>query len=87
MVKKPTAPKPSAAKKRMNRDLVLKALTDRKFRKSLEEAPQVALGKKVTDIHLRELSLVLATVKGLEAQIAAIGDELLCLNGHPCGIA
>lgn len=86
MAKKPPRGKPSAAKKRQNRELILKALTDRKFRRALEESPREVLGKEVTGIHESEIRLVLAAVKGLEAQIKSIGDELLCLNG-PCGIA
>lgn len=79
--------KPSATKQKGNRDMILRALTDKKYRKMLEEKPQEALGARVTDVKMREISLVLATVRGLEAQIKAIGDELLCLNGPPCGIA
>lgn len=78
--------KPSPEKQKKNRDMILRALTDRKFRKLLEATPDQALGARVTDVKQREISLVLATVRGLEAQIKAIGDELLCLNG-PCGIA
>ena len=85
MVKK-TYPKPSPEKQKGNRDLVLRALTDRRFRKLLEEDPARALGKAPTDINQREVRLVLATIRGLEAQIKSVGDELLCLNG-PCGIA
>jgi hypothetical protein len=28
----------------------------------------------------------LATVKGIEAHIRLVADQLLCANGHPCGI-
>jgi predicted house-cleaning noncanonical NTP pyrophosphatase (MazG superfamily) len=79
--------RPSAQKQKGNRDMILRALTDRKYRKMLEEKPTEALGARVSDVNLREVSLVLATVRGLEAQIKAIGDELLCLEGPPCGIA
>lgn len=78
--------KASPEKQKKNRDMILRALTDRKFRKLLEATPDQALGARVTDVKQREISLVLATVRGIEAQIKAIGDELLCLNG-PCGIA
>lgn len=71
-----------------NRELILRALTDRTFRKMLAENPGRALGMaRMTDVNKREISLVLATVKGLEAQIKSVGDELLCLTGPPCGIA
>lgn len=83
MAKNPEKPSPDKQKK--NRDMILRALTDRKFRKLLEATPEQAIGR-VTDVKQREISLVLATVRGLEAQIKAVGDELLCLNG-PCGIA
>lgn len=79
--------RPSAQKQKGNRDMILRALTDRKYRKMLEEKPAEALGARVTDVNQREVSLVLAAVRGLEAQIKAIGDELLCLEGPPCGIA
>jgi hypothetical protein len=78
--------KPSPQKQKLNRELVYRALTDRKFRKALEGNPREALGRDVTDLHRREIRLVLAAVRGIEAQIKAVGDELLCLNG-PCGIA
>ena len=84
MARKPEKASPEKQKK--NRDMILRALTDRKFRKLLEATPDQALGARVTDVKQREISLVLATVRGIEAQIKAIGDELLCLNG-PCGIA
>lgn len=83
---KKTYPKPSPEKQKGNRDLVLRALTDRRFRKLLGEDPARALGKAPTDVNQREVRLVLATIRGLEAQIKSVGDELLCLNG-PCGIA
>ena len=79
--------KPSAQKQKGNRDMILRALTDRKYLKMLEEKPASALGARATDVNLREISLVLATVRGLEAQIKAVGDELLCLEQPPCGIA
>jgi hypothetical protein len=84
-IKKPG--KPSAERQKGNRDMILRALTDRKYRKTLEASPQEALGARVTDINQREIDLVLATVRGLEAQIKAVGDELLCLERPPCGIA
>jgi hypothetical protein len=85
VTKKPE--KPSAERQKGNRDMILRALTDRKYRKLLEEKPEEALGARVSDVQRREVSLVLATVRGLEAQIKAVGDELLCLEGPPCGIA
>jgi hypothetical protein len=85
-VAKKAGPKISPEKQRGNRDLVLRALTDRRFRKLLENDPSQALGKRASEVNEREVRLLLATVRGLEAQIKSVGDELLCLNG-PCGIA
>jgi hypothetical protein len=68
--------------------LILKALTDPKFRKALAADPAAALGaKKMTPEKKKEVTLLLAVVKGIDAQIAALADELLCANGGPCGIA
>lgn len=83
----PTPKKPDGARKRrINRELVLKALTDRKFRASLGTDPAKVLGKRPTAAEMREIALVLAAVKGIESQIHNLADELLCANG-PCGIA
>jgi hypothetical protein len=75
--------------KKVNRKLVVKALTDPKFRKSLKENPAAALGRKtLTKIEEKELRLVLAAVKGIDRQISGLADELLCANGGGgCGIA
>lgn len=80
------AHKASSKKKRLNRELVLRALTDPQFRKLLQANPSKAIGKAVTSVRQREIDLVLATVKGIEAHIRLVADELLCANG-PCGIA
>lgn len=85
--KKPGGKQPDPARKRkINRDLVLRALTDSKFRRQLQENPAEVLGKRPSEVNARELQLVLAAVKGIEAQIRGLADELLCANG-PCGIA
>ncbi len=79
--------KASAARKRkVNRELVIQALTDRRFRTLLETRPSKILGKRPTAAQQREIALVLAAVKGIERQIHNLADELLCVNG-PCGIA
>jgi hypothetical protein len=80
------AQKASGKKRRLNRGLVLRALTDPKFRKLLQTNPSKAIGKTATELHQREVGLLLATVKGIETHIRLVADELLCLNG-PCGIA
>jgi hypothetical protein len=78
----------SSKKKKLNRELVLRALTDPKFRKLLQASPSKAIGKPVTGARQREIDVVLATVRGIEAHIQLVADELLCANGPgPCGIA
>jgi len=74
--------------KNKQKEFILKALTDPSFRKMLIKQPEKALGRKNTTQTQKEIKIVLAVVKGIEAQIANIADELLCLNGNgPCGIA
>lgn len=78
----------TTAYKKRQKELILKALTDPKFRKALATNPQEALKqKRLTAEALKEVNLILAAVKGIEAQISALADELLCANGGPCGIA
>lgn len=68
--------------KTVNRKMVLKALTDAKFRKLLASDPAAAMGKKkLTEVQLKEVALVLAAVKGIDQQIGSLADELLCANG------
>lgn len=73
----------------VNRKLVLKVLTDPKFRRQLKDNPAEALGKrKLTPVEIKEVELVLAVVKGIDRQIGSLADELLCANGGGgCGIA
>lgn len=76
------------AYRKRQRELVLRTLTDPGFRKMLATDPAQALGKKrITETIQKEIRMILAIAKGIEAQIAAIADELLCANGGPCGIA
>lgn len=76
------------AYKRRQRELILRALTDASFRRQLATEPEKALKRPELSVEMRkEIALVLAAVKGIEAQIAALADELLCANGGPCGIA
>ena len=77
-------PKERVAGRKANKQLILKALTDAKFRKQLETDPVNALGKKkLTDIQKKEIEIVLASVKGIESHMSIIADELLCA----CGVA
>lgn len=80
------AAKRTAGLKKRQKELVLKALTDPVFKRLLAKDPQKALGKKVTATMQKEIAMLLAVIKGIESQISAIADELLCANGGPCGI-
>ncbi|MGD2248166.1 MAG: hypothetical protein PVF58_07140 [Candidatus Methanofastidiosia archaeon] len=63
----------------MERELILKALTDPEFRKSLEDG--------TADITDTTRKYVLSAVNGINTQVAAAADELLCAYGPgPCGI-
>lgn len=73
--------------KRVNKKMVVQALTDPKFRRRLKADPAKALGKKkLSEVQVREVALVLAVVSGINKQIGSIADQLLCANGG-CGIA
>lgn len=68
--------------RRANRQLVVQALTDPKFRKQLKADPARALGvKRLSAVKQKEVELVLAMVRGIDRQIANLADELLCANG------
>ncbi len=68
-----------AARKKANKELVYKALTDTRFRRLLESDPRKALGKpRITAIQRKEVELVLATVKGIQSQMNNMADKLLC---------
>ena len=78
--------KPS--KKKVNKKLLLQALTEPKFRKLLETDPEKALGvSKLSDKHKHEIELLLANIKGIDCQISSLADKLLCADPPPCGIA
>lgn len=63
----------------MERELIVKALTDPTFRKSLEEGN--------LDVDEDTRTYVLNAVKGINTQVALAPDELLCAYGPgPCGI-
>ena len=67
---------------KQQRELVMRALTDPKFRKALQQNPEEALGVKgLEPVNQKEIAVVLALVKGIDAQIAALADELLCAGG------
>ena len=69
------------AKKEVNKELVIRALTDPKSRELLVTDPAKALGvARVTATNEREIRLVLDAVKRIEHQISSLADELLCAN-------
>ena len=77
-------------RRKKNRDLVYRALTDLNFRKQLELNPARALGKtpkQFTEKNRLETQKIVKLVKQIEDMLAKIADELLCANGGPCGIA
>ena len=77
-------------RRKRNRDMVYRALTDLNFRKQLETNPAAALGKQAQQLTTRnqaEVRQVLQVVKLVENQLAKLADELLCANGGACGIA
>lgn len=80
--------KKTAAFKKRQKELILRALTDVRFRKLLVADPAQALAvEKITPEMKKEIAFVLAAVKGIDNQISALADELLCANGGGCGIA
>lgn len=69
----------ASARRKANRELVLRALTDPKFRRQLEKNPRKALGKpRLTTVQKREVDLVLASVRGIQSQMNNMADKLLC---------
>ena len=75
-------------KKDINKQIVIRALTDPEFRAMLQKSPKQALGiNRLTAKNREEIRFLLATVKAIEFQITNLADELLCANGGPCGIA
>jgi|GEM_PF-1247877 len=75
-------------KVRANRDLIYRALLDPDFRKELKERPAAALGvKELSPEKKAEIKMVIAAVESIRDHIRRMGDELLCANGGPCGIA
>ena len=75
-------------KREINKELVIRALTDPKFREMLYREPQEPLRlREFTARNREEVARILEMVKGIESQIYTLADELLCAPGGPCGIA
>ena len=69
------------------KDLLVKALTDPKFRTQLAKSPAKVFG--VTKLTTKDQTIVketLAKIEQLEGQIAALADELLCACQADCGV-
>ena len=82
----------SNEKRAKNRDLIIRALTDPGFREMLNDQllneKLGALGlKEISELNQTELRFIQAAVSGIECQVGALADQLLCANGGPCGIA
>ena len=60
---------------RMERELILKALTDPAFRRGLEE--------NTANVDESTRTYVLAVIKGIDTQITAAADLLLCAEPPP----
>ena len=75
------------AKKKVNKHLVIRALTDPEFREMLTADPRKVLGiPRFSTVNEQEIKFVLAAVQAIDYQITALADELLCANGDPCAI-
>lgn len=86
-VQEPAVPLPGV-RPGVNKQLVVRALTDPGFRKMLAVDPQKALGvSELSAVNEREVAFVLDLVKNIVAWINSLADQLLCANGGPCGIA
>jgi hypothetical protein len=76
--------KKASTVKTSQKEMVLKALTDPKFRKMLQAEPEKLLNKRTIDVATqKEIAVTLSLVKGIEAQISAVADELLCAYNPP----
>ena len=80
--------KPTRSYREKQKKLIVRALTDPKFRVLLEKSPEKALNvDKLSAENVKEVKFILASVKGIKAQISSLADQLLCANGGGCGIA
>jgi hypothetical protein len=87
LTKKSKQSRSKSTKSKVNKQLILQALTDPKFRKLLATNPKKAIGvSKLSQTNKAEIKLALRVVKGIDYQISSLADELLCANGG-CGIA
>jgi hypothetical protein len=76
------------AKKKVNKQLVIRALTDPEFREELAADPGKALDiPRFSTVNEQEIKFVLAAVQAIEYQITGLADQLLCAYGGPREIA
>jgi hypothetical protein len=70
-----------------HKKLILRALTDAKFRKLLKEHPEEALNLAEIKGGKVAINDILGTLDLIDDRIYSIGDKLLCVDppGH-CGI-
>jgi hypothetical protein len=72
----------------MKKQLVLKALTDPKFRKLLEENPMAAMEMAEVKGGYVDSKSILAVVGEIENTVSQVGEQILCTSGGGgcCGI-
>jgi len=71
-------------KPKVDKQLVLRALTDAKFRKMLQVSPLEAIELAQIKGGMIEVSALLAMVGAINQQISHVGDELLCVVVDKC---
>ncbi len=74
----------------MKKQLILKALTDPKFRKLLQENPMEAMEMaEIRGGYIVDPMTIIDTVHAVEKTISEIGEQILCTSGGSgcCGIA
>ncbi len=60
------------------KNIIIRALTDSKFRETLSTNPQEAFKGPITPELKKEIGFILATVSSIEAQIGHVADHVLC---------
>lgn len=67
-------------KKAENKKLILRALTDKKFREQLKSNPEKIFDVKGGGINRYEISTILNTVNLIESRLHSAADEVLCCD-------
>ncbi len=69
------------------KDLIIRALTDPKFREVLAKNPREALHvERISPELQKEIIMLLASVRGIESHISILADQILCLGGANCDL-